>query len=287
MWFGAHESIAGGIDKAIERALQVGCDALQVFTKSSNQWKARPLSDAEVEAFQRRWQESGLRIVVAHDSYLINLASPDDALWEKSIAAFREELERCERLGIPYLVTHPGAYGTSSLEEGIRRIAEALNRVHAELPGYRVVTLLETTAGQGTTIGARFEELAAITERIREPERIAYCFDTCHVFAAGYELTTPDGYAQTMAEFDNVLGLDRLRVFHLNDSKRERGSRVDRHEHIGKGKIGLEGFRQLVNDPRFQHHPALLETEKSQDLHEDRENLQVLRSLVQQVSDGQ
>lgn len=280
MLFGAHMSIAGGVDKAIDRAVQVGCDAVQIFTKSSNQWKARPLTPDEVERFRAKLREAGIRSVVAHDSYLINLASSDDALWEKSIAAFREELERCELLGIPYLVTHPGSYGEAGEEVGIRRVAEALNRLHNDLPGYQVKTLLEVTAGQGTSLGYRFEQLAAITERVREPERVAYCFDTCHVFAAGYELRTPEGYAATMEEFDRVLGLDRLLVFHLNDSKRDLGSRIDRHEHIGKGMIGLDGFRHLVNDPRFREHPGLLETEKSPDLHEDVENLRILRSLV-------
>ncbi len=280
MLFGAHMSIAGGVDKAIDRAVQVGCDVVQIFTKSSNQWKARPIAPDEVERFRAKLQEAGIRSVVAHDSYLINLASPDDALWEKSIAAFREELERCELLGIPYLVTHPGSYGEAGEEAGIRRVAEALNRLHDDLPGYQVKTLLEVTAGQGTSLGYRFEQLAAITERVREPERVAYCFDTCHVFAAGYELRTPEGYMATMDEFDRILGLDRLLVFHLNDSKRDLGSRIDRHEHIGKGMIGLDGFRHLVNDPRFREHPGLLETEKSPDLHEDVENLRVLRSLV-------
>ncbi|MCS7257582.1 MAG: deoxyribonuclease IV [Thermomicrobium sp.] len=281
MRFGAHMSIAGGVDRAIDRAIEIGCEAVQLFTKSSNQWKARPLSPEEIERFKEKAARFSIP-VVAHDSYLINLASPNDALWEKSIAAFREELERCEVLGIPYLVTHPGSYGEAGLEFGIQRVADALNRLHADLPGYRVMTLLETTAGQGTSLGYRFEQLAAIVERIKEPERVGYCFDTCHVFAAGYELRTPEGYAATMDEFDRILGLDRLFVFHLNDSKRELGSRIDRHEHIGRGKIGLDGFRWLVNDPRFRDHPGLLETEKSPDLHEDVENLRVLRSLVEQ-----
>lgn len=272
-------SIAGGVDRAIDRALEIGCEAVQLFTKSSNQWKARPLTPEEIERFKQKVAHSQLP-VVAHDSYLINLASPNDTLWEKSIAAFREELERCELLGIPYLVTHPGSYGEADVEFGIHRVAEALNRLHRDLPGYRVMPLLETTAGQGTSLGHRFEQLAAIVEQVHEPERVGYCFDTCHVFAAGYELCTPEGYEATMAEFDRILGLDRLFVFHLNDSKRERGSRIDRHEHIGQGEIGLEGFRLLVNDPRFTNHPGLLETEKSPDLHEDVENLRVLRSLV-------
>lgn len=281
MRFGAHMSIAGGFDKAVDRAEQAGCEALQVFTKNNNQWKARPIADDQVEKYRQRLDDTGIGPVVAHDSYLINLASPDDLLWEKSIEAFRIELERCELLGIPFLVTHPGSFVKSSEEEGIRRVSEALNRLHADLPGFRVKTLLETTAGQGTALGHRFEQLAAIAAGVKDADRFGYCFDTCHVFAAGYELRTPEGYAETMDDFDRLLGLDRLFAFHLNDSKRPLGARVDRHDHIGEGEIGLEGFRNLVNDPRLTDRPAMLETPKSEDLHEDMENLERLRGLVE------
>ncbi|MDI3340795.1 MAG: deoxyribonuclease IV [Sphaerobacter sp.] len=280
MLFGAHMSIAGGVDKAIDRAAQVGCDAVQIFTKNNNQWAAKPIPPAQVERFRQRQAEAGIRAVVAHDSYLINLASPDEALWEKSVVAFRVELERCELLGVPYLVTHPGSHTGAGEEVGIRRVAQALNRIHAELPGYRVITLLEITAGQGSALGYRFEQLRAIVDLVAAPERVGYCFDTCHAFAAGYELRTPEGYAETMDAFDRILGLRNLRALHLNDSKRELGSRVDRHDHIGAGMIGLAGFYNVVNDPRLAGLPGLLETPKSEDLHEDAENLARLRSLI-------
>lgn len=280
MRFGAHMSIAGGFDKAVDRAEHAGCDSLQIFTKNNNQWRAKPIEDDQIQRFTARLAGTGIGPVVAHDSYLINLASPDDELWDKSVAAFRVELERCEQLGVPFLVTHPGSFVKSSEEEGIQRIARALNRIHDELPGFEVMTLLETTAGQGSAIGHRFEQLARIMELVSAPERVGYCFDTCHVFAAGYEIRTADGYAETMSAFDHVLGLNALKAFHFNDSKRELGSHVDRHDHIGAGQIGLDGFRHFVNDRRFDDRPALLETPKSEDLHEDIENLTRLRSLV-------
>ncbi len=280
MRFGAHMSVAGGFDKAVDRAVQAGCDSVQIFTKNNNQWRAKPIEDAQVEAFAARLAGTGIRPVVAHDSYLINLASPDDELWNKSIDAFRVELERCELLSVPYLVTHPGAFVKSTEAEGIQRIAEALNRVHESLLGYKVLTLLETTAGQGSSIGHRFEQLAAIIEKVSAPERVGYCLDTCHVFAAGYEIRTEEGYAETIGAFDSILGLDNLKAFHFNDSKRELGSHVDRHDHIGAGQIGLEGFRHFVNDSRFDDRAALLETPKSDDLHEDVENLARLRDLI-------
>ncbi len=281
MRFGAHMSIAGGFSKAVDRAEQAGCDSVQIFTKNNNQWRAKPIEDDQVEQFAARLSETGIGPVVAHDSYLINLASPVDELWEKSINAFRIELERCEQLGIPFLVTHPGSFVKSTEEEGIQRIAQALNRVHTDLPGVRVMTLLETTAGQGSAIGHKFEQLARIIEKVSTPERVAYCLDTCHIFAAGYEIRTDDGYQETMDSFDSILGLDNIKAFHFNDSKRELGSRVDRHDHIGAGEIGLEGFRHFVNDKRFDDRPALLETPKSDDLHEDVENLERLRSLIE------
>ena len=281
MRLGAHMSIAGGVDKAIDRAESVGCEAVQIFTKNNNQWKARPIPAEQAERFQARLEETGIGPVVAHDSYLINLASSDDALWEKSTEAFRVELERCETLGIPYLVAHPGSHTGAGELVGLRPVADALNRPHDELPGYRVRTLLETTAGQGTALGATFEQLARITADLRAPERVGYCFDTCHVFAAGYDLRTPDAYAETMATFDAVLGLANLCAVHLNDSKRGLGSRVDRHAHIGEGEIGLAGFRNLVNDDRLRDLPGLLETPKSDDLHEDIENLARLRRLIE------
>lgn len=280
MRFGAHMSIAGGLEKSVDRAELAGCDSLQIFTKNGNQWKAKPIEPEQVERYEARLAETQITPVVAHDSYLINLASPDDEMWEKSIDAFRIELERCEQLSVPFLVTHPGSFMKSSEEEGFQRIAEALNRINNDLAGYKVMALLETTAGQGTNIGHRFEQIAAIMAQVSVPERVGCCFDTCHVFAAGYEIRTDDGYAETIDAFDSVIGLDKLKVFHFNDSKKEFGSRRDRHEHIGAGEIGLDGFRHFVNDPRFADHAALLETPKSEDLHEDIENLERLRGLV-------
>jgi deoxyribonuclease-4 len=280
MYFGAHMSAAGGAHTAIDRAVQAGCESLQLFTKNNNQWAARAIPEEQVERFRMRLGEERIAGVMAHAAYLINLASPDEALWEKSVNAFRVELERCQLLGIPYLVLHPGSHTGSGEAEGIRRVVDALNRLHQDLPGYQVMTLLETTAGQGTALGHQFEQLAEIITGVTEPERIGLCFDTCHVFAAGYDLRTPEGYAETMEAFDRALGLEHLRAFHLNDSKKDFGARVDRHEHVGDGMLGLEGFRHLVNDPRFTAHPAVLETPKSEDLHEDIENLRRLRELV-------
>ena len=222
----------------------------------------------------------GIRPVVAHSSYLLNLASPKDELWHKSIEALVVEMERCETLAIPYLVIHPGSHMGSGEEVGIVRITEALNLAHDRLPDAQVKITLETTAGQGTNLGYRFEHLAAMIDGTEANERLAVCYDTCHTLAAGYDYRTPEGYADVLAQFDEIIGLDRLSVFHLNDSKQDLGSRRDRHEHIGEGSVGLDGFRHLLNDPRFQETPMLLETPKSKDMHEDVENLARLRALV-------
>lgn len=281
MRFGAHMSIAGGVDKAFDRAEKAGCDSLQVFTKNSNQWNAKPLDEAVLEAWKQRESETGIWPVVAHDSYLINLASPKDDLWEKSIDAFGIELQRCDQLGIRYLVTHPGSHTGSGEAAGLAKVSEALNRLHDEMPDLDVITLLETTAGQGTNLGASFEHLATITEGVEDRSRVGYCLDTCHIFAAGYDFRTPEQYAETMKQFDELLGIERLFAIHLNDSKNDLGARKDRHEHIGQGFIGLEGFRQFVNDSRLAEVPGLLETKKGEDLAEDIENLATLRSLVE------
>ncbi len=279
--FGAHMSIAGGLEKAFDRGLSVGCDAIQIFTKSSNQWRARPLSEAQIEAFRRRQAETGMP-VVAHSAYLINIGTPKPDLWEKSLEALQVELERCEALGIPYLVLHPGSHTGSGEEAGIAQVARALSELHRRTPGFRSRIALEVTAGQGSNLGYRFEHLARIIEATEEgEERLVVCFDTCHAFAAGYDLSTPEGYEATFEAFDRVLGLERLVVFHLNDSLHPLGSRKDRHAHIGQGKIGLEGFRRLVNDPRFRDHPMLLETPKGPEMKEDVENLRVLRGLLE------
>jgi len=273
-------SIAGGMPEAIARARAVEASALQVFVKSSNQWAARPFAPGEVEAYRKAAVEAGLeRHTLAHASYLINLASPDDALWEKSVAGFRVELDRCDALGIPWLVVHPGAHVGSGVPFGIARVAEALRRV---LPksGTGAGVLLETTAGQGTTLGARFEELGEILKAAKHPERVGICFDTCHALAAGYEFRSASTYRETMTALDRAVGLDRLLGIHLNDSKGDLGCRRDRHEHIGKGALGLEAFRLVLTDRRFRDVPMVLETEKREDLEEDRVNLNVLRSVL-------
>ena len=282
MLVGAHMSIEGGLDRAVERARRAGCDVLQIFTKSSNQWRARELMGDEVERFRLRLQADGIGTVAAHDSYLINLASPDEALYRKSVDSFREELERCERLSIPLLIAHPGAHVGSGPGAGIGRIAAALDEALSASPRSRTMVLLETWAGQGTTLGARFEEIAEILARLRRPDGVGVCFDTCHVFAAGYDIRTAEGYDRTMREFDRLIGLDRIKAFHLNDSKQDLGCRVDRHEHIGRGKLGRLAFRLLMRDPRFAEVPKLLETPKEDALGKlwDRFNLSLLRRLA-------
>jgi deoxyribonuclease IV len=277
---GAHMSVAGGLDKAIDHALAVESDAVQIFTKNQRQWVAKPLLDEDVERFRRRYIESGLRGLVAHNSYLVNMASPKDDLWEKSVNAQRDELERCEQLGVPFLVAHPGSHVGSGRDPGLDRIVVALDRLHTELPGYKVRTLLETTAGQGTNLGSTFEDLAYLLERVANPERVGICFDTCHVFVAGYDIRDAESYASTMAQFDGVIGLERIEAFHFNDSKGELGSKKDRHDLIGKGFIGADGFRNFMRDSRFEGKPALLETEKGDDLEEDRIAIALLRSLA-------
>lgn len=239
-----------------------------------------PIDEKEIARWQQRAQQSDVHPVVSHASYLINLASSDDALWQKSIDAFVDELERAEALGLLGVVLHPGSPKEDGESYGIQRISQGLDVCHQRTAGFKTLTLLETTAGTGKHLGYRFEQLGAIRAATADPTRVAFCFDTCHVFAAGYELRTPEGYAQTMTAFDAHVGLELLRCFHFNDSKFDLGSRKDRHEHIGKGFIGLEGFRHIINDSRFERVPMILETPKSKDLHEDVENLAVLRSLV-------
>jgi deoxyribonuclease-4 len=273
-------SIAGGVDKAVLRGQRIDCETIQVFTKNNLRWAAPPLRAETVEEWHRNLEETGIAPIVAHDSYLINLASPNEALWHRSLDALVTEIARCEVLSIPYLVTHPGSHIGMGEERGLRRIAQALDRAFERVPGAQVTVLLETTAGQGTGLGHRFEHLARIIELAKVGDRLGVCFDTCHALAAGHEIRTPEGYEETFRQFESIIGLERLKVFHVNDSKRDLGSRVDRHEHIGKGYIGLEGFRLLVNDARFRWHPMLLETPKGPDMQEDVENLETLRSLM-------
>jgi deoxyribonuclease IV len=279
---GAHQSIAGGYHRAVERARERGCDCVQLFTKNTNQWAAREIGPDEARQFRAALDELGIGSPIAHDSYLINLASPDSRLWRKSVAAFVAELRRADTLGIPYVVAHPGAYTAGSEEGGLRNIVLALDEIHARSRGLHAQCLLETTAGQGTSLGWRFEQLASIIAGVKEPDRLGICFDTCHVFAAGYAMGTPEDYGATMATFDRLIGLDRIKAFHLNDSRRERGSRIDRHEHIGRGGLGLDLFRLLLADPRFRGVPMYLEPPKGQQdgVDWDVVNLGVLRGLI-------
>jgi deoxyribonuclease-4 len=281
MFLGAHMSVAGGLSKAFERAQSIDTNTMQVFTKNQNRWEQKPTPKEEIERWFRAQADTGIAPVVSHAAYLINLGSPDDALWERSVNAMADELTRAEQLAILGVVVHPGAHMGAGEEAGIARVVAGLNRAHAATPAYRTLTLLETTAGQGSALGYRFEQLRAMMDGIREPERVGFCFDTCHVFAAGYEIRTPEAYAATVDEFDRLLGLFRLKCFHFNDSKKGLGSRVDRHDHIGTGVLGLSAFSFILNDRRFADVPMILETPKSDDMHEDVENLRVLRRLVE------
>ncbi len=280
-YIGAHMSISGGLHLAIERALSVDCRALQIFTKNASQWKAKPLFDETVETFLAAREESGLGVVLAHDSYLINLASPDPRLLEKSIAAMGDELERAEHLGLPFVVSHPGAHKGDGETAGLARVARSLYMVHQQHPGLEAQVLIEATAGQGTSLGFRFEHLAAIIEQVEQPERLGVCLDTCHIFAAGYDIRTPEAYGRTMDEFQRLVGFDRLQAIHVNDSRKDLGSRVDRHDQIGEGALGIEAFRCLMQDQRLMDIPKILETHKGPELEEDRRNLELLRQLTQ------
>jgi deoxyribonuclease-4 len=275
-------SIAGGCHRAVEAAHAAGFQTVQIFTKNGNQWRAPALADDHVSAFRQALQTTGIKGPVAHTSYLINLASPDEALWTKSIEAMMVEVTRCHQLGVKDLVVHPGAHMGSGEEAGLRRVAQAIDVIHRQTEGQDVTIDLETTAGQGSSLGHRFEHLQAILELVHNPSRLGVCVDTCHIFAAGYSLDGPEGYDETMQNLNATVGFHRLRVWHVNDSSREAGSRVDRHAGIGDGKMGLEPFRQLVNDLRFRSLPLILETPKGtrdgEDL--DARNLRILKQLV-------
>ncbi len=279
---GAHMSIAGGYHKAVERAHQCGCDCVQLFTKNNNQWRAKDITPQEARRFRSALTELGIVHPIAHDSYLINLASPNRVLWRKSIDAFVVELHRADRLGIPYVVTHPGAYTTSSEARGLRRIIRSLDEIHKRTRGIAARCLLETTAGQGTSIGWRFEQLAAILDGVKDPQRLGVCLDTCHVFAAGYPMETKKQYNATIRALNTTVGIERIKALHLNDSRRELGSRVDRHAHIGRGAMGLAPLRHLLNDRRFRNLPMYLETPKGKENGVDMDlvNLRTLRGLV-------
>jgi deoxyribonuclease-4 len=275
---GAHTSIAGGISRSIDRGLALGCTAIQIFTGFNNRWISQRISDEELHAFYEK--KPLVRMIFAHNNYLINLASPDPVISSKSFRAMLEELQRAERLELPYLVIHPGSHVGCGEREGLQSIAARLNDLFSETKTFHVRILLETASGQGTSLGYRFEHLAGILDLIHYPERIGVCQDTCHCFAAGYDFRTPGAYEKTFREFDRLIGLHQIRAFHLNDSKRELGSRRDRHEHIGKGFLGLEAFRLLLHDKRFEGIPMVIETPKGKGLEEDRMNLEVVRSLL-------
>jgi deoxyribonuclease-4 len=274
-------SVSGGLHTAFTRGSSIGCTTMQIFVKNANQWKSRPLSEKDIQNYKTAAAEATISPVVAHAAYLINLCAANASILKKSRAAFLDELSRCEALGILGLVFHPGAHLGRGEPEGIRLIAESLNIIHDSSPGFRSLSILETTAGQGSTLGYRFEQLRAIIDLVQEPERMAVCLDTCHVFAAGYDFRTEEGWTGMMEQFDSTIGLQRLAAIHMNDSKREHGSRIDRHEQIGKGHIGEAGFRLLMNDPRLHSVPKILETEKGEDMSEDIENMRVLLSLVE------
>ena len=285
---GAHHSIAGGLSRAVERAVETGCDCLQVFTRNINQWAVKPLDETEAEAFRDAVRDAGLKVVVVHDSYLINPAAADAALRKKSIAALAEEVRRADRLGIPWVVAHPGAAGEQPADVAVARAAAGIAEALTQTSGLAGGILIETTAGQGSCLGASFEEIGAMLDAIdAQPglkKRVGVCLDTCHVFAAGYALAPKAALDETLRAFDRHIGLERLKVIHANDSKRECGSRVDRHEAIGKGKIGREAFRLLINHPKLAGIPFILETPKEGPDGKpspavDRRNLATLRRL--------
>jgi deoxyribonuclease-4 len=263
MRIGAHMSVAGGVSKSVDRAVLHGCEALQIFAKNANQWRGKPIDPGEIRRFRRRLDETGIAPTVSHASYLINLATTAPALRELSIAAIVDELDRAHALGLLGVVLHPGTCTGGSEAEGLRLVAEGLRAAFRVQPRRRTMVLLEHTAGQGRTLGHRFEHLAAIIGHLDGSPRVGVCLDTCHLVASGYDIVSDAGYAHTFEAFEQVVGLDRLRVFHCNDSKRPCGSRVDRHEHIGQGCLGLDTFRRLLHDRRFSDLPALIETEKT------------------------
>jgi deoxyribonuclease-4 len=279
-------SIAGGVHTAVERAMKIRCTTMQMFVKNNTQWKGKPLSNDDISTYKKLLSESSINPVVVHDTYLINLCATDERILKNSRAALKDELDRAEALDVEYLNFHPGSHLGAGEQEGIKRVAESLNIIHEQTRAYKVKSVVETTAGQGTAIGHRFEQLRAIIDSVEERDRMAVCVDTCHIFAAGYDISTEEGYEATFREFDEIVGLSRLVAFHVNDSKRQLGSHVDRHEHIGKGKIGKAGFRLLMNDERFRNIPKILETPKGPEMKEDVRNIRVLKSLVRKEEAG-
>lgn len=274
---GAHISVSGGFDQAIHRAESIGCTAMQIFTKSNRQWKSAPIAQEQAELFIQTQQRSTINTVVAHAAYLINIASSNELVRQKSAAALIDELERCHQLAIPYLVLHPGSRGTLSPQQFLELFAQQLDYVLSQTNSSTTI-LLETMAGQGSVMGYSFEQIGQMLQSSKQPDRLGVCADTCHMFAAGYNLSA-DEYEKTWQLFDAHIGLDKLKALHINDSKKELGSKVDRHEDIGKGKIGLDAFELLFNDPRFFAIPKLLETPK-ESLEDDLRNMQTLIGLI-------
>lgn len=279
MILGAHTSTSGGLEQAIIRGAEVGCDCIQIFVKNNMQWFGKPYGPDELGAWAREVASGKVKFIFAHTGYLINLGAPDGDNREKSIKSLKQEINFCNDLGLPFLVLHPGAHLKQGEEEGLRRIIAGLDEVFAETVSPARVAL-EITAGQGTCLGYKIEHLAAIFDGVKHAERLGVCLDTAHLFAAGYDIRTPEGWNAVISRLDSLIGLANLLGVHLNDSKSDLGSHVDRHEHIGKGKIGAEAFRAIVNDTRLERLPGCLETPKSKDMHEDRENLAVLRGLL-------
>ncbi|MEA3210786.1 MAG: deoxyribonuclease [Chthoniobacter sp.] len=277
---GAHVSTAGGVEKAIDRALSIGATAMQIFVKNNMQWfAASPFAPAELRAFHEHAGRTRLRSVFAHSGYMINLAAANPAFLEKSRRALREELLRADQLDLPFLVLHPGAHMGAGVEAGLQKVIASLDAVLAEIPQVKTRIALENTAGQGSSLGCEFAHLAAILANVREPGRLCVCLDTAHLFASGYDISTVAGAEKVFREFDRIVGRKHLAALHLNDSKTGLGSRVDRHEHIGQGRIGLEAFRYIMTAPRFAKIPKVLETPKGKEMKEDLENLARLRSL--------
>jgi len=274
---GAHISTKGGLHTVFERASIINASAIALFAKNSNQWKGKTLTDDDVALFAKL---RTVQPIVTHASYLINLATTNEEFHRKSIAAMIDELDRAERLGIHGVVLHPGAHLGSGVDAGLDQIARSLDQIHAAIPKHKVVKLLETAAGQGSCLGCTFEELGRIIDLVDDKRRVGICVDTCHIFAAGYDIRTSDGYERAMAEVEQFVGIGNVGAFHLNDSKKPLGSRVDRHEHIGDGAIGLDAFRFLLNDERFRRIPKLLETPKKIEHESDRRNLKTLRSML-------
>ena len=277
---GAHMSIAGGVDKAIERGRSIGCTAIQIFVKNNNQWFSQPLPKEEISRFIKLQKQTGI-FVFAHAGYLVNLASTDPKNHANSMKSMLDELERCETLRLPFIVLHPGSHLGQGEYVGIKNVVKNISGLFKSTRGYKVKILLETTAGQGTNLGRNFEELAGIIDGIKEPQRLGICFDTCHAYAAGYDIKSAAGFKQCWDEFDKIIGLEKLLAFHLNDSKTVGDSRKDRHEHIGQGTIGQGAFRLLLNDKRFENIAMVLETPKDPEMREDLMNLKLLRSLIQ------